>query len=151
MIDQRSREIIAQTAVKIAGDMAGKLGAPDRLEEFSESAYAKILDLIQGDSPAQVAPVYQMVPNEPEAEIVQAFNATPVVDSGSTDEDLWRDFFNNPGDWYDNIGDPKAKTGGGKGPDIKHKTLKDKTGQYALGLWVDGRGTPKWVKERLAS
>jgi hypothetical protein len=56
----------------------------------------------------------------------------------------------NPNDWYNNVGDVKASSGGGIGPDYRHKTIKGDNGQN-LGLWLNGKygPAPAWVFEKL--
>lgn len=62
----------------------------------------------------------------------------------SDDEALWREYFADPSQWYDN----RTSKQNPKQPDFKHKTKKGSNG-YNLGLWVSGKGTPAWVAQGL--
>eukprot|EP00249_Psilotum_nudum_P013204 c24212_g1_i1 orf=330-1319(-) len=56
----------------------------------------------------------------------------------SNTEGLWKSYFENPSEWWDNRGNKRNP----RGPDFKHKT----TGE---GLWVDSWSNPEWVKSQL--
>lgn len=75
----------------------------------------------------------------------------PAPIPGATDGDpelhrRWVMFFGDPTAWYDNRFDPGKPKGA---PDFKHKQLKDAAGKYNLGLWVEGKGNPSYVKQAL--
>jgi hypothetical protein len=66
----------------------------------------------------------------------------------STDEARWQDALNNsPNDWYNNVGNAKASSGGGIGPDFRFK--KDEAD--VTPLWLNGKygPAPAWVFEKL--
>lgn len=70
----------------------------------------------------------------------------PAPIPGATDGDpataaKWIEFFGDPTAWYDNRYDPGKPKGA---PDFKHKTKKD--GKYNVGVWVDDKKNPSWVK-----
>lgn len=111
-------------------------------------------------APAPVAQVSmtpeQMVNNAFTTESGQApvnMAAVPpaqAVNENSPPEVLWADaLFHAPHDWYDNTGEPRASKNGGKGPDFRHKVLKQ--GQYNLGLWIKSGDTPAWAKNKLGA
>lgn len=71
--------------------------------------------------------------------------AAPTV-SFKNDSERWQDaLINNPGNWYNNVGDPKARSGGGRGPDFRHKQDSDQA------LFLNGKYGPAepWVFEKL--
>ena len=70
--------------------------------------------------------------------------APPAVDF-ENDEARWRDaLVDNPQNWYNNVRDAKATSGGGKGPDFRHKADKDQ------GVFLYGKfPAPAWVYEKL--
>jgi hypothetical protein len=75
----------------------------------------------------------------------------PAQVPGATDGDpavaaLWAEFFQNQGAWYNNVHNKKNP----KGPDFKHKDKKGPDG-YNVGLWINDKKNPSWVKARLAS
>lgn len=72
---------------------------------------------------------------------------------GATDGDpamdaLWREFFADPSAWYNNIYDPKRPA---RAPEIKHKQRKTPDGKYQLGLYINDKKNPSWVKQALVS
>lgn len=53
-------------------------------------------------------------------------------------EDQWKDYFQNPSDYWDNrIGKKNPR-----GPDFKHKST-------GIGLWIEDKKIPSWVSDRL--
>ncbi len=66
----------------------------------------------------------------------------------STDEARWQDALNNtPNDWYNNVGNDKAASGGGRGPDFRFKNEN----ADVTPLWLNGKygPAPAWVFEKL--
>eukprot|EP00250_Pteridium_aquilinum_P006014 c16010_g1_i1 orf=173-1327(+) len=53
-------------------------------------------------------------------------------------DDQWKDYFENPFDYWDNRVGKKNP----KGPDFKHKAT-------GVPLWIDSKRTPSWVVDRL--
>jgi hypothetical protein len=89
-----------------------------------------------------------------QAETVQvAFNPTngpaPIPGAGSSDVDLqWRDYFRNPGDYWDN----RQNKTNPNGPDFKKKVGKfagPDEKRNAPALWIDRKDTPSWVLDQL--
>jgi hypothetical protein len=67
----------------------------------------------------------------------------------SKPEARWKDaLIDNPDDWYNNVGDAKASSGGGRGPDFR---FKDES-MEVKGLWLFSQYGPadKWVFDFLA-
>lgn len=143
--------IVAQVAGKIAAELAAIDGDTGTFGGHCETAFAAIMDLA-GHQPSNVVQMRASEPAQPAEDVIRdAFPGASTVGpitAQSSKADLWADFFRNRDDWFNNIGDERAKSGGGKGPDVKHKTIK--SGQYAIGLWIDSKDTPAWVKEKLA-
>jgi len=60
----------------------------------------------------------------------------------------WSDaLLHNPNNWEDRRQDPKSQTAGGRGPDFRHKFVKN--GRWPVGLWVQSGDTPGWVTAKL--
>jgi hypothetical protein len=72
----------------------------------------------------------------------------PVPGAGDGDarlDALWREFFADPSQWYDNRRDKRTPNS----PDFKHKTKKTPDGKYNLGLYADDKKNPSWVADGL--
>lgn len=94
----------------------------------------------QVGAPAQVAQATQNVN--------QAMPGTTVMRDLSSPENRWRDaLIDNPDDWYNNVGDEKASSGGGRGPDFR---FKDEN-MEVKSLWLNSQygPAPKWVFDHL--
>jgi hypothetical protein len=66
----------------------------------------------------------------------------------SSEDGRWQDALNNnPNDWYNNVGDHRATSGGGRGPDF---AFKNKNAEVK-GLFLNGQygPAPAWVFEKL--
>jgi hypothetical protein len=169
-LDAKDQCIVAQVAAKIASDLA--IASTDvRIEDVvTDFAYAldavatKLFDTINvaiaesalpgsvpvasvpaAISPAAVPPAAAPAAGPPAAAPAAAPAAGPAaVPATTADASLdgyWRDLFEHPENWYDNRNDPKRPRGA---PDFKHKTLK--SGKYNVGLYVDDKKNPDWVK-----
>jgi hypothetical protein len=58
---------------------------------------------------------------------------------------LWRDYYANPQNWDDKRGSKRSD----KSPDFTHRFNKQAPeGKYPVGLWLNGRHTPTWVKQQ---
>lgn len=171
----KDRLIVAQVAAKAAvelktagdaaplGELAGQI--QDMIynlagAQLGASDFAGIATPTPTAAPAPVAQVSmtpeQMVNNAFTTESGQApvnMAAVPpaqAVNENSPPEVLWADaLFHAPHNWYDNTGEPRASKNGGKGPDFRHKELKQ--GQYNLGLWIKSGDTPAWAKNKLGA
>jgi hypothetical protein len=166
------QSIVAQVAAKIASDLA-IASADVRIEDVvNDFAYAldavatKLFDTINvaiaesalpgsvpvagppaaapaAVPPAAAAPAPAAAPPAaaPAAAPAAGPAAVPATTADATLDGYWRDLFEHPENWYDNRNDPKRPRGA---PDFKHKSLK--SGKYNVGLYVDDKKNPDWVK-----
>jgi hypothetical protein len=165
-LDAKDQSIVAQVAAKIAADLA-IASADVRIEDVvTDFAYAldavatKLYDTINvaiaesalpgsvpvGGVPAAVPPAAAPAAGPPPAAAPAAAPAAgpaavPATTADASLDGYWRDLFEHPENWYDNRNDPKRPRGA---PDFKHKTLK--SGKYNVGLYVDDKKNPDWVK-----
>ena len=165
--DSRDRLIIAQVAVKAAvelslADDTINLGATaveiqDTIFALAEAPHGAtsvqqpLATVIEHPSlanvPAPIAEAFTTPSGQAPIDMSQVPAAQP-IGAESPAEVLWADaLFHNPGDWFNNVGSEKAKTGGGTGPDFKHRRITK--GKYNLGLWVDSKETPAFVSAKL--
>jgi len=169
----KDRLIVAQVAAKAAvelqvagntaplGELAGQI--QDMIYSLA-GAPLGASDFAAAPAPAPAAVPAPQVSMSPEQMVNNAFTTqsgqAPVnmaaipeaqpINENSPAEVLWANaLFHAPGDWYDNTGEPRASKNGGKGPDFRHKTLKQ--GQYNLGLWIKSGDTPDWAKNKLGA
>lgn len=163
-LDQRDRSIISQVAVKGAIELIGPSGFADTateafeivLKDTAKIVYDTIIELaLSGAVPAvilsqfpgaEAVPVAQPSNVTQIAAYQQAGGPAPVpgVASGSnsSDEAKWQRFFADPNGYYDNRG----KKNNPKSPDFKSKS----GGREGEALWIESKGTPDWVRARLA-
>jgi hypothetical protein len=165
-LDAKDQSIVAQVAAKIAADLA-IASADVRIEDVvTDFAYAldavatKLYDTINvaiaesalpgsvpvASVPAAVPPAAAPAAGPPPAAAPAAAPAAgpaavPATTADASLDGYWRDLFEHPENWYDNRNDPKRPRGA---PDFKHKTLK--SGKYNVGLYVDDKKNPDWVK-----
>lgn len=59
-------------------------------------------------------------------------------EAGANIESLWKTFFANPFEWWDN----RTKKRNPRAPDFKHKDSGE-------GLWIESRHSPSWLKSQL--
>ncbi|RMF59964.1 MAG: hypothetical protein D6746_07490 [Bacteroidetes bacterium] len=161
-MDDRTLEILAQVAFKAAVETYGEKAADDvDGVEGLTLAYARalvsVIDALKEEDGAFVSePSFPARATDDEVKLVtDAFPGSveiskippkQPISADSPVEVLWADaLVHNRDDWYDNYGDPRASSGGGKGPDFKHKSLKK--GRFTLGLWVNSNSTPDWVHQ----
>ncbi|KAI5075142.1 hypothetical protein GOP47_0009218 [Adiantum capillus-veneris] len=85
-----------------------------------------------------ISPSYQTSNGESTEVGTEQKETTNTEDKINT-EDLWRAYFQNPLDFWDN----RVSKKNSKGPDFKHKA----TGAV---LWLNNRNTPLWVHEKLS-
>jgi hypothetical protein len=176
-LDARDQSIITQVAAKIASDLA--IASTDTeidviLQDFATAfptVREAIVDAVNtaiaeavlpgstpvaGPGPAPAAaPAAGPGPAAAPAPAagpgpVGPGPAGPAAIPGATtggNEAHWQDLFENFGNWYDN----RATKDSPNKPDFRHKTKMDAAGKYKLGLYVNGKDTPQWVKERLGA
>lgn len=96
----------------------------------------------QQAAPAAVpAPaVAPQAPAPPAAPIPGATDGDPETEA------LWREFFANPADFWDNRGNKRNPNS----PDFSHKTKKLPGKNFGPGLWVNDKKNPSWVSQALA-
>jgi hypothetical protein len=158
-VDVRDVSIISQVAAKAATELlvanikAGAFQDGDMSNE--EAEFGRYYDMVRERVLADVleAEAQKQFPGA-QAETVQvAFNPTngpaPIPGAGSSDVDLqWRDYFRNPGDYWDN----RQNKTNPNGPDFKKKVGKfagPDEKRNAPALWIDRKDTPTWVLDQL--
>ena len=158
-MDVRDVSIISQVAAKAATELlvanikAGAFQDGDMSNEEAEFGryYGMVRERVLAD--VLEAEAQKQFPGA-QAETVQvAFNPTngpaPVPGAGSSDVDLqWRDYFRNPGDYWDN----RQNKTNPNGPDFKKKVGKfagPDEKRNAPALWIDRKDTPSWVLDQL--
>jgi hypothetical protein len=62
---------------------------------------------------------------------------SPSWREGFKEDECWRNFLQDPSQWWDNRFDKRNP----RALDFKHKITKK-------GLWISGRTTPDWVREK---
>ena len=139
----RENSIVRQTAGKITGEILHGHG-PEFVRngdfyEILEAVYSALLDIDseQEKSAPSLAPPLSIVPSAPLA----TAPAPVTLPSGATSkyQDKWDFLYNNPKSGFDNWGDSRAKSGGGRGPDFR---IKKTSTQFAdEGLWGDSMPT----------
>jgi hypothetical protein len=178
-VDQRDRTIIAQVAVKEASNLtAARISAGEdvdvvsHVEALADWLFDKIVAIANG--PGTTAEVVANVQQAFPGAVVEPFPApaaapahpsvaaplatvTPLpvpgapqagggIHAASSPEELWHDLFHGgTGLWEDRR---QTKTNP-KAPDFTHKTLKK--GKFSVGLWVNDKTTPQWVRQHLGA
>jgi hypothetical protein len=175
----KDRLIVAQVAAKAAvelkaagdqrniGELAGEIqdmiyrlaGAQIGASDFAAGSVTVIPETVQvydsaaatvSMTPEQMVDAAFTSPSGQAPVNMAAIPAPQPINENSPPEVLWANaLFHAPNDWYDNTGEPRASKNGGKGPDFRHKTLKQ--GQYNLGLWIKSGDTPDWAKNKLGN
>ena len=149
----RSNNISAQVAAKAAATLFQGTGDAEGAMTAMARFYKGIITLgpPEEDNPPvlQVAPLAMPAPiAQAQANLVQGGVQAVVARDLSTEDSRWQDALNNyPGDWYNNVNDAKASSGGGKGPDFR---FKDDDADVK-SLWLGGKygPAPAWVFEKL--
>ncbi len=130
----------AQVAAKAAAALFQGIGDTEGAMKAMARFYTGIEQLA---GPAQVDAIPQA-----QAALAQGGVQATVVRDLSSEEARWQDALNNyPNDWYNNVGNTQAASGGGKGPDFRFKDDK----ADVTPLWLNGKygPAPAWVFERL--
>jgi hypothetical protein len=158
-VDVRDVSIISQVAAKAATELlaasiheADHEGIDDEAQLWS-TYYDMVRDRVLADvkqveaenqfpgSQVEQAPT-PFVPNA-------GSGPAPVPGAGSSDVDLqWRDYFRNPGEYWDN----RQNKTNPNGPDFKKKVGKfagPDEKRNAPALWIDRKDTPTWVLDQL--
>ncbi len=153
----RGSSIIAQVAAKAAAALFQGTGDAEGAMKAMARFHIGIITLggpPEEDSPPVVvqggvqAPVVGGVIPQAQAALAQGGIQAAVARDLSTDEARWQDaLINYPNDWYNNVGDAKASSGGGRGPDFRFKN----DSADVKPLWLNGNygPAPAWVFERL--
>jgi hypothetical protein len=137
--------IEAQTAAKAAADLFSGTGDEAGMKT-AMTAIFKGIQYLKGS----VAQTQQGALAQAEANLAQGGIAAQSAGFRNLEgvEDRWKDaLLENPSDWYNNIGDSRATSGGGSGPDFKFKDDDAKVGS----LYLNGKygPAPKWVFDKL--
>ncbi len=142
----------AQVAAKAAAALYQGTGLINEAMAAMERIYNGIT-ILAGPPPQDSPPVSQQPLAQPALAQAQANLGSggvqaAVVRDLSSEEARWQDALNNyPNDWYNNVGNAKAASGGGKGPDFRFK----EDNADVTPLWLNGKygPAPAWVFERL--
>jgi hypothetical protein len=162
-VDVRDVSIISQVAAKEASALLQvhlKLTEGQIEGDGERALFNQYYDLIRDRVLADVlaAEGERQFPGAKVEEAAQSGLATlftpnagpaPVPGAGSSDVDLqWRDYFRNPGDYWDN----RQNKTNPNGPDFKKKVGKfagPEEKRNAPALWIDRKDTPTWVLDQL--
>jgi hypothetical protein len=166
---EKNRNIAAQTAAKVAGEILAGSGADQNtVAAYIRTVYEQIVALAPiSDTPASPAPAPVPVAAPPvsmqqaQQNVMAAFpQATPVpvqqapqpqqgLHPGSTTKELWADLINNRNNWWDNRQQGDTSIAGGQKPDFRHKSLEKDGNKVAL--WLNGKfgPAPDWVWQGL--
>ncbi len=117
------------------------------LQAFPQATPAQPQALPAGEEPFPAAQGPAPVP-VPASSLVHQGGPPPATPAPAaapgSDDALWRDLFENFGEWYDNRLDKKSANG----PDFKSKKIVDpKNPKYKAGLWL--KDAPDWAKPNL--
>lgn len=159
MTDTRAQEIRLGQAINLAvnyAHMSGAVTSPEDAVALAEEALPTFLEFInkqqvklafglEQTTPITAAPSFKApdmsAPMAPPPPPQTAPAPVPGLSSGgnSKKDAAWRDYFANPGNYYDNRVDKRNPAG----PDFKSKTTGD-------GLWLGGKyPAPQWVLDKL--
>jgi hypothetical protein len=158
-VDVRDVSIISQVAAKAATELlvanikAGAFQDGDMSNE--EAEFGRYYDMVRGRVLADVlaAEGERQFPGAKAEAAPEPFapntGPAPVPGAGSSDVDLqWRDYFRNPGEYWDN----RQNKTNPNGPDFKKKVGKfagPDEKRNAPALWIDRKDTPTWVLDQL--
>ena len=107
------------------------------------------------ENDAAVQAVLNSIPDSTleSAPIQHAAGAPTQISHTSPNEVLFEDaLVHNPDKWWDNTREVKASVNGGKGPDFRHKDLKNKDGKFNIAIWVNSEYSPTapdWVWDKI--
>jgi hypothetical protein len=159
-VDVRDVSIISQVAAKAATELlvanikAGAFQDGDMSNEEAEFGryYGMVRSRVLADVlEAEAQRQFEGSKSEPAPEpFVANTGPAPVPGAASTDIDLlWREYFRNPGDWWDN----RQNKTNPNGPDFKKKVANRFASadekRNAPALWIDRKDTPTWVLDQL--
>lgn len=140
----KDASIAAQSAAKAAADLFQGTGDTDGAMKAMQRFYDGIIYL--GGDPAQVGQPTTIA--QAEQNLAQGGIQATVQRDLSSEQGRWEDAIkNNPQDWYNNVGDSRATSGGGSGPDFKFKD----SDANVKPLFLNGKygPAPAWVWEAL--
>lgn len=139
----KDSSIAAQTAAKAAAELFAGTGNTDGAMQAMQRFYNGIVQL--GGDPNQIAADAMA---RAEQNLANGGVQATVQRDLSNEDARWRDaLIDNPNDWWNNVGDARASSGGGKGPDFKFKNES----ANVPALWLNGKHgpAPAWVWEHL--
>ena len=137
----------AQVAAKAAAALYQGTGLINEAMVAMDRIY-KGIEILAGPAQGDTPPVTGTVIPQAQTNLAAGGIQGAVVRDLSSEEARWQDALNNyPTDWYNNVGNAKAASGGGKGPDFR---FKDDNADITP-LWLNGKygPAPAWVFERL--
>jgi len=103
-------------------------------------------------APGTTYPTGQYQPEPTKAPLVVGPQNIPGVEDGDPETvALWNEYFSDPSQFWDNRTKKASGEFNSKGPDFSHKTKLQPGSTYKLGLWINGRDNPSWVRARLNS
>ncbi len=144
-MSETTRANAAQTAANAAASLFQGTG---KVDEFG-AAMQRIAKFVVsfGEVPSDTERQAGAIANA-QANLAQGGVQTTVARDLSTEDARWQDAITNtPDDWYNNVGNAKAASGGGKGPDFRFKN----DNADVTPLWLNGKygPAPAWVFEKL--
>ena len=134
---------IIQTAAHVAGRIHAGSGNQDAWAASFEAVLAVLLEEVEDASSKSAASTTGSVSRSSDNATPTLASPPPSGDSGgllknSDKQAMWDFLWNNPsGTVFDNYGDTRAKSGGGKGPDFKFRNDCGNDNLKGEGLWTD--------------
>ena len=134
---------IIQTAAHVAGRIHAGSGNQDAWAASFEAVLAVLLEEVEDASSKSAASTTGSVSRSSDNATPTLASPPPSGDSGgllknSDKQAMWDFLWNNPsGTVFDNYGDTRAKSGGGKGPDFKFRNDCGTDNLKGEGLWTD--------------
>lgn len=142
-MDHKDISIVVQVAHKNAAELFHGTGNVDAYLEAAPRIAAALLGEIRewqasvpAGQPQYAQPGPAVAAPDPIQQATNNLHAggiqTTPVGGGGGEPGKWPHFFANPDQYYINFGDARASSGGGNGPDFKHK-------DSGKGLWLLGK------------
>ncbi len=144
-MSETTRANAAQTAANAAASLFQGTGNVDEFGTVMQriAKFVVAFGEIPSDTQRQTTAI-----ETAQANLAQGGVQATVARDLSTEDARWQDALNNtPDDWYNNVGNAKAASGGGKGPDFRFKN----DNADVTPLWLNGKygPAPAWVFEKL--